>query len=337
MRALQAARPGGPDVLDLVEIPVPVPGPGDVLVDVVVAGVNFIDTYRRSGIYPSTFPHVPGVEGAGIVAALGPGVTDIAVGDRVAWFDAPGSYAEHVIVASARTLPVPDDIDLPTAAALGLQGLTAHYLATSSFTVGPGHDVLIHAGAGGVGLLLTQLVVARGGRVVATVSSAEKEALAREAGASDVVRYDLLDDITTELPRLVRDLVPHGVAAVYDGVGRATFDASLASLAVRGTLVLFGGSSGQVPPFDLQRLNSGGSLVVTRPTLSDHVRTRGELLERADALFGLAQIGALRTRLGLVVPLEDGAAAHAALEGRRTTGKVLLEVTADPERSRQLH
>lgn len=330
MRAIQAARPGTPDVLDVVDVPTPAPGPGEILVDVAVAGVNFIDTYRRSGVYPQEFPHVPGVEGAGVVAALGPGASGVAVGDRVAWFDAPGSYAEQVVVACDRILPVPDDIDLPTAAALALQGLTAHYLATSSFPVAPGHHVLVHAGAGGVGLLLTQLAVARGAHVVATVSSAVKEELAREAGAGDVVRYDLLDDLATGLPRLVRSLVPGGVDAVFDGVGRATFDASLASLAVRGTLVLFGGSSGQVPPFDLQRLSAGGSLVLTRPSLGHHVRTRDELLERADELFGLAQIGALRTRVGLTLPLDSAADAHRALEGRRTTGKVLLEISEAP-------
>lgn len=329
MRAIQAARPGGPDVLEVVDLPAPVPGPGEVLVDVAVAGVNFIDTYRRGGVYPQPFPHVPGVEGAGVVRALGDDVTGVGVGDRVAWFDAPGSYAEQVVVPADRTLAVPDGIDLPTAAALALQGLTAHYLVDSSFPVGPGHDVLVHAGAGGVGLLLTQLAVARGGRVVSTVSSDAKAALARDAGAAEALRYDLLDDLTAELPRLVRDLVPEGVAAVYDGVGRTTFDASLACLAVRGTLVLFGGASGQVPPFDLQRLNTGGSLFVTRPTLAHHVRTRGELLERSDELFRLASIGALRARIGLTVPLEDAASAHAALEGRRTTGKVLLEVRPD--------
>ena len=329
MRAIQAAHPGGPDVLDVVDVPAPVPGPADVLVDVGVAGVNFIDTYRRSGVYPQPFPHVPGVEGAGVVREVGADVTDVAVGDRVAWFDAPGSYAEQVVVPAGRTLAVPTDVDLPTAAALALQGLTAHYLVTSSFAVGPGHDVLVHAAAGGVGLLLTQLAVARGARVVATVSSEEKAALAREAGAADVVRYDLLDDLTAELPRLVRALAPDGVAAVYDGVGRTTFDASLACLAVRGTLVLYGGASGQVPPFDLQRLNDGGSLFVTRPTLAHHVRTRGELLERSDELFRLAGVGALHARIGLTLPLEDAAAAHAALEGRRTTGKVLLEVDPD--------
>lgn len=328
MRAIQAARAGGPDVLEAVELPAPAPGPGEVLVDVAVAGVNFIDTYRRGGVYPQPFPHVPGVEGAGVVRALGADVNDVAVGDRIAWFDAHGSYAEQVVVPADRTLAVPDDVDLPTAAALALQGLTAHYLATSSFELAPGRTALVHAGAGGVGLLLTQLAVARGAHVVTTVSSEAKEELSRAAGAGEVIRYDLLDDLTTELPALVRSLVPDGVDVAYDGVGRTTFDASLASLAVRGTLVLFGGSSGQVPPFDLQRLNAGGSLFVTRPTLAHHVRTRGELLERSDELFRLAGVGALRAHVGLTVPLDEAAAAHTALEGRRTTGKVLLEVDA---------
>lgn len=327
MRAIQATRPGAPDVLEVVDLPTPVPGPGEVLVDVAVAGVNFIDTYRRSGVYPAEHPHVPGSEGAGTVSALGQGVTEVAVGDRVAWADAPGSYAEQVVVAAERTLPVPEGLDLPTAAALTLQGLTAHYLATSTFPLAPGLSALVHAGAGGVGLLLTQLAAARGATVVTTVSSAQKAALSRTAGADHVLRYDGLEDLAAELPRRVRDVVPGGVDVVYDGVGRTTFDASLASLAVRGTLVLFGGASGQVPPFDLQRLNAAGSLFVTRPTLAHHVRTRAELLERAEEIFHLAGLGALRAHVGLTLPLDDAAEAHRALEDRRTTGKVLLTVT----------
>lgn len=326
MRAIEAVRAGGPDVLRLGERPVHAPGPGEVLVDVACAGVNFIDTYRRSGVYPTPFPHVPGSEGAGTVASVGRDVDDVAPGARVAWVDAPGSYAEHVVVPADRLIPVPDDVDLATATALALQGLTAHYLVDSSHAVGPGEHVLVHAGAGGVGLLLTQLAVARGAQVVTTVSSQAKEDLSREAGAVAVIRYDQIADLTSDLPRAVRAIVPEGVHAVYDGVGLDTFDASLASLRTRGTLVLFGGASGQVPPFDLQRLNTGGSLFVTRPTLSDHIATRTELLRRSTELFTATRAGALVARVGATYPLAEASDAHRALESRSSTGKILLDI-----------
>jgi NADPH2:quinone reductase len=325
MRAIQAREAGGPEVLELVELPDPTPGPGQVLVRVTAAGVNFIDTYRRGGVYPMPFPHVVGSEGAGDVVALGAGVTDITIGDSVAWSDAPDSYAELVLVDAARLVPVPDGVDMEVAAALPLQGMTAHYLVTSTYPVQAGDDVLVHAGAGGVGLLLTQLVVAHGGRVIATVSTAEKEALARGAGADVVVRYDQLADLTAELPPLVKEATGgKGVRVVYDGVGKTTFDASLASLKPRGMMVLFGGSSGQVPPFDLQRLNSGGSLFVTRPTLGYYVATTDELRWRARELFEAVQAGQLHVRIGGRYPLAEAAAAHRALEGRQSTGKVIL-------------
>jgi NADPH2:quinone reductase len=325
MHAIQAREAGGPEVLELVELPDPTPGPGQVLVKVAAAGVNFIDTYRRGGVYPMPFPHVVGSEGAGEVVALGNGVTDVAVGDRVAWSDAPDSYAELVLVNVARLVPVPDGVDMEVASAIPLQGMTAHYLVTSTYPVQPGDDVLVHAAAGGVGLLLTQLVVARGGRVIATVSTAEKEALAREAGADVVIRYDQLTDITAELPKLVRGATGgKGVAVVYDGVGKTTFDASLASLKPRGMMVLFGGSSGQVPPFNLQRLNSGGSLFITRPTLGFYVATTEELRWRARELFEAVQAGTLNVRIGARFPLADAAEAQRSLEGRKTTGKVIL-------------
>ena len=256
MRAIQAQRAGGPDVLELVDLPDPTPGPGEVLVRAAAAGINFIDTYRRGGVYPMPFPHTPGDEGAGVVVAVGDDVTDLAEGDRVAWADSPGSYAELVRVRADRALRVPDGVDLDTAAALPLQGLTAHYLVTSTYPVQQGDTILVHAGAGGVGLLLTQLATARGARVITTVSSSEKEALSRAAGAVEVIRYDLLQDLTAELPGLVKELAGGGVPVVYDGVGRSTFDASLACLRRRGMMVLFGASSGPVPPFDIQRLNS---------------------------------------------------------------------------------
>jgi NADPH2:quinone reductase len=327
MRAVHVSQTGEPDVLKWAEVPEPTTAPGEVLVKVAAAGVNFIDTYQRRGIYPMRLPYVPGSEGAGVVAALGEGVSELAVGDHVAWTDAPGSYAEFVRVKAARALRVPDGVGLDVAAALPLQGLTAHYLVTSTYPVRDGDTVLVHAGAGGVGLLLTQLAVARGARVITTVSSADKEQLSRAAGASEVIRYDQLSDLTSELPALVKELSGGGVPVVYDGVGRTTFDASLASLRRRGTLVLFGGSSGQVPPFDLQRLSAGGSLFVTRPTLGHYIATDEELHVRADELFAAIQAGSLDVRIGARFAVADAAAAHAALEGRATTGKVILEVS----------
>ncbi|NMR20569.1 quinone oxidoreductase [Cellulomonas fimi] len=325
MRAIEATRAGGPEVLELVERADPAPGPGQLLVRVAAAGINFIDTYRRSGVYPVPYPHAMGSEGAGTVVALGDGVDDVAVGDRVAWHEAPGSYAELAVVDAARALAVPADVADEVAAALPLQGLTAHYLARSTFPVSPGQDVLVHAGAGGVGLLLTQLAVAHGGRVISTVSTPAKEELARAAGASDVVRYTELDDVTRDLPRLVRGLTGGlGVHTVFDGVGRSTFDASLASLRPRGGLALFGGSSGQVPRVDPQRLNAAGSVYLTRPTLAHYVATREELTWRAGELFDAVVAGTLDVRVGATFPLAAAAEAHRALEGRATTGKVLL-------------
>jgi len=325
MRAIQATHAGGPEVLSVVELPDPEPGPGEVVAQVGAAGVNFIDTYKRGGVYPMSFPHVPGAEGAGTVVAVGEGVTGLAVGDRIAWADAPGSYAERVVVPADVALPVPDGLDLQTAAALPLQGMTAHYLVASTFPLQAGQTALLTAAAGGVGLLLTQLAVARGARVIGMVGSAEKEALAREAGASDVIRYTELDDLTTDVPRIVRDLTDGvGVDVAYDGVGKDTFDASLASVRRRGMLVLFGGASGQVPPFDLQRLNRAGSIFATRPTLGHYTADREELLWRGGAIFEAARAGTLKVRIGATFPLAEARAAHEALEGRATTGKVVL-------------
>lgn len=325
MRAVVAREPGGADVLEYVELPDPVPGPGQVLVRVAAAGVNFIDTYRRSGIYPVPFPHVVGSEGAGEVIALGEGVAGFTVGDQVSWDGAPGSYAELVVVSAANAVRLPEGIDPVTAAALPLQGMTAHYLVRSTFEVQPGHDVLLHAGAGGVGLLATQLASAHGGRVITTVGSAEKAELSRAAGAAEVIDYSAMADLAVDLPPLVKELTGgQGVHVAYDGVGRSTFDASLASLRRRGTLVLFGGASGQVPPFDLQRLNSGGSLYVTRPTLAHYTVTREEIEWRMGELLDAVAAGELSLRVGARYPLAEAAEAHLALEGRRTTGKVLL-------------
>lgn len=325
MKAVRAMQAGGPEVLELVDLPEPEPGPGELLVEVSAAGVNFIDTYRRAGIYPMRFPHVPGSEGAGHVLSVGPGVAGTSVGDTVAWADARGSYAERVLVRAEVALPVPESVGPRIAAALPLQGMTAHYLVASTFPVAAGQDVLVHAAAGGVGLLLVQLAAARGARVIGTVSTPEKEALARSAGASDVIRYAELPDLEADLPAAVRDLTGGtGVHVVYDGVGRDTMEASLRSLRRRGMLVLFGGASGQAPPINPQRLSAGGSLYLTRPTLGDYTATREELEWRAGELFDAVAAGTLDVRIGATFPLDQAAAAHTALQSRATTGKVLL-------------
>lgn len=325
MHAIFATKAGGPDVLDFVEIDDPLPGPRDLLVRAVAAGVNFIDTYLRSGIYPMPFPHVVGFEGAGEVVSVGSQVTGFAEGDLVAWADAPSSYAEFVVVPQRVALKVPVGVDPIVGAALPLQGLTAHYLVASTFPVQQGQDVLVHAGAGGVGLLLTQLATSRGARVISTVGSPDKEQLSRAAGATDVIRYTELTDLTTQLPEIVRDLTKgKGVHTVFDGVGKSTFDASLASLRPRGGLALFGGASGQVPPVDPQRLNSAGSVFLTRPTLGNYIATREELTWRADELFSAVADGTLDVRIGATYPIEEAAEGHRALEGRQTTGKVVL-------------
>lgn len=324
MRAIQARTPGGPEVLAVVDLPDPAPDPEQVVVEVAAAGVNFIDTYRRSGRYVTPFPHVVGSEGAGVVTAVGDDVTGVAVGDVVAWVaGTEGSYAERVRLVAEQAVPVPDGVPASTAAAVLLQGITAQYLVRSTFPVQTGDVVLVHAGAGGVGLLLTQLAVHLGARVVTTVSTAEKEQLSRAAGASEVIRYDLLEDLTSELPARVRELTG-AVDIVFDGVGRATFDASLASLKPRGRLALFGGSSGAVPPFDPMRLEHEGSLYLSRPSIRHYTRTRAELLERATEVLGLVRDGVLDVRIGATFPLEAAADAHRALEGRATTGKVLV-------------
>lgn len=326
MRAIRALTAGGPEVLHLDELRDPEPAPGEVVVDVVAAGVNFIDVYRRTGRYPVPFPHVVGAEGAGTVRAVGPGV-DLPLGSPVAWADgSTGSYAEQAVVAADRLVRVPPGISLELAAAVMLQGLTAHYLSHATAPVVPGQDVLVHAGAGGVGLLLTQLAVTRGARVLTTVSTAEKEELSRAAGAGAVLRYDLLDDLPTQLPGWVHEHTDGGVHSVFDGVGRTTFDASLASLRRRGTLVLFGASSGPVPPVDPMRLQDAGSVFLTRPTLGHHIADRAELLARSGDLLAAMAAGRLDVRVGATFPLADAAQAHRALEGRATTGKVLLLV-----------
>jgi NADPH2:quinone reductase len=284
----------------------------------VATGVNFIDIYRRKGIYPVALPHTPGSEGVGIIEALGTGVTSLAVGHRVAFAEGIATYAEYALVPAERAFAVPEGMDNSTAAALPLQGLTAHYLASSTFPLAPGHTALIHAGAGGVGLLLIQLAKARGARVFTTVSSSEKAQLVQAAGADEVLSYDDFDGAARKLTD------GRGVDVVYDGVGISTFDRSLRALAARGMMVLFGAASGPVPDFDLQRLNSGGSLFITRPTLSDYVRTPDELAFRWNELTGLVLDGQLSVRVGGTYPLSQAAQAHDDLAARKTTGKLLL-------------
>lgn len=319
MRAVVVSEHGGPEVLRITDVPAPEPGPGELLVDVAAAGVNFADIYAREGRYPYAghLPFVLGQEGAGTVTGTGPGA-DFAIGDRVAWTGVQGSYAEQVVLPAAAAVPVPDGLDLETAAAVLLQGMTAHYLCHSTYPVSPGDTVVVHAAAGGVGLLLTQLIKMRGGTVVATTSSPAKAALAQQAGADFVAGYadfgDVLDRVTEG----------GGAAAVYDGVGESTFEASLAALGRRGYLVLYGAASGPVTPFDLQRLNPAGSLFVTRPTLAHYVASREELLWRAGDLFRWIAEGRLSVRVGGRYPLDQAAQAQADLAARRTTGKLLL-------------
>ena len=317
-QAIVAEAPGGPEVMQLQEVQIPTPAPGQLLVKVAAAGVNFIDTYQRSGVYKVRFPFTPGSEIAGTVEACGDGVTGFAAGDRVATSEARAGYAQYALVDADGALPVPDGVSDETAAAIPLQGMTAHYLVNSSFKVQSGQTVLTHAGAGGVGLVLIQLLKAKGARVITTVSSDEKEKLAREAGADEVLRYDGFAEQVRELTSGT------GVDVVYDGVGKDTFDGSLASLRIRGTLVLFGGASGQVPPFDLQRLNAAGSLFVTRPKLADHLLTAEERRWRSEELFAAVLDGSLKIRVGASYPLAEAGQAHSDLESRRTTGKLLL-------------
>ncbi|MFP5335492.1 MAG: quinone oxidoreductase family protein [Actinomycetes bacterium] len=320
MKAVVVNRTGGPEVLEVADRPTPDPGPGQVLVDVAAAGVNFIDIYFRSGAYPAPTPFVLGSEGAGRVSAVGPDVDGVAIGDRVAWAMVTGAgYAEQVLVPADRLVPVPDSVDDQTAAASMLQGMTAHYLTRSTYPVQPGDDVLVHAAAGGMGLLLTQLVTLAGGRVIGTTSTPEKADLAREAGAAEVLVGTV--DVAAEVRRLTDG---RGVAVVYDGVGATTFDASLASLRRRGMMVLYGAASGPVPPFDPQTLNAKGSLFLTRPSLAHYIETREELLERAGDVLGLVASGRLAVRVGGRYGLDQAGRAHADLAARRTTGKLLV-------------
>jgi NADPH2:quinone reductase len=319
-KAILVEKTGGPEVLSLVDRDPGAPGAGQVRVRVAAAGVNFIDVYFRTGLYPRPLPFVSGLEGAGRVESVGPDVAGLAKGDRVAWASAPGSYAESLIAPAGVLVRVPDAVSDETAAAAMLQGMTAHYLVHAIRPPAPGGWALVHAAAGGTGLLLVQMLRAAGMHVLGTCGSAEKAKRVRDAGADGVVRYDSEDFVASARAATHG----RGVDVVYDGVGRATFDGSLASLRPRGLLALFGQASGPVPPFDLQRLNAGGSLVVTRPSLAHFVATRAELEARAGAVLGAIAAGELDVRIGARFPLARDAEAHRALEGRETTGKVLL-------------
>lgn len=321
MRAVVVEETGGPEALQVKELETPVPGPGELLVEVAASGVNFIDVYQRIGQYPRRLPFLVGCEGAGTVRAVGEGVGDLAVGARVAWamLDDCG-YAEQAVVPAERAVVVPDGVDLETAAAVMLQGMTAQFLSESTYPARSGETALLHAGAGGVGLLLTQMLTSKGVRVIATTSTDEKAELARGAGAAEVVRYTEAD-IVAEVRRITDG---RGVDVVYDGVGRSTFDAGLDCLRRRGMMVLFGASSGPVPPLDPQVLNRKGSLFLTRPSLTHYIASREELLERAGSVLDQVAAGRLDVRIGGRYPLEEAGRAHEDLQARRTTGKLLV-------------
>jgi len=320
MNAIRMSAHGGPEVMVHTSVPTPEPGPGEALVRVEAAGVNFIDTYQRAGHYAIPLPATPGSEAAGTVVAVGEGVTSVRIGERVAYQGVLGAYAEFASVPAPRLAPLPDAITTRQGAAAMLQGMTAHYLTVSTFPLRPGHACLVHAAAGGVGLLLCQMARRRGARVIGTASTPEKAALAREAGADHVILYTERD-FETDARAMTNGA---GVDVVYDSVGRTTFDKSLACLKARGMMVLFGQASGAVPPVDPQVLNRLGSLFLTRPSLHHHVATRDELLWRSGEVLGWVADGTLRLRVGLELPLAQAAEAHRRLEARATTGKVLL-------------
>jgi NADPH:quinone reductase len=324
MRAIVMTATGGPAVLTLAELDAAKPGPGQVAVAVEYSGVNYHDVYVRSGLYPKPLPYTPGIEGAGVVAAVGPGVDDVwngelSEGDRVAWVNQPGGYAESVVLPADRVVRVPDDVELELAAGGLLQGMTTHYLTHDTYAVGPGDTVLVHAAAGGMGLLLTQIAHGLGARVIGTVSSAAKAELARAAGADDIVDYR-----HEPVASRVRELTGgRGVDVVYDGVGAPTFEGSLASLRPRGVLAAYGQAGGVPGPVDVLALRDAGSVYLTRPDLNHHIASTSDLRDRADAVFTLLRDG-LRVRVGGRYPLGEAGRAHADLESRATTGKLLL-------------
>jgi NADPH:quinone reductase len=320
MKAIQVKQVGGPEAMQLVDLPVPQPKPNEAVVKLSAAGVNFIDVYNREGRYKSPLPFVLGQEGAGVVTAVGADAKSVKVGDRVAWTGHLGSYAEYAAVPADRLVPIPKGMSDRDAAAAMLQGMTAHYLSHSTYPLKRGETALIHAAAGGVGLLLVQMAHNLGARVIGTVSTDEKAKLARAAGADDIILYTQ-SDFEAETKRLTGS---KGVDVVYDSVGKTTFDKGLNVLRPRGMMVLFGGSSGAVPPFDLIALSQKGSLYVTRPTLAHYTATRDELLERSSAVFDMITKGKLKLRIEHTYPLAEAQQAHRDLEGRKTTGKLLL-------------
>lgn len=322
MRAMRIRMTGGPESLIEEDAPVPEPAAGEALVRVEFAGVNFIDVYKRTGLYKVPLPATLGEEGAGIVESVGEGVTEVHPGDRVAWASVMGSYAEYALVPARRLVPVPAGVDTRTAAAVMLQGMTAHYLATSTFSLQKGDRCVVHAAAGGVGLLLVQIARRRGAYVIATAGSDEKAQLARAAGADEVIIYTR-DDFVEEVKRVTGG---HGVQVIYDSVGKTTFLPGFDALAPRGMMVLFGQSSGPVAPVDPQLLNQKGSVFLTRPTLAHYIATREELLRRSGELFELISRAELSVRIGAEYQLNAAGEAHRALEARRTSGKVLLTI-----------
>jgi NADPH2:quinone reductase len=320
MKAIQVKQVGGPDAMEVVELPVPQPKANEAVVKLAAAGVNFIDVYVREGRYKAPLPLVPGQEGAGVVTAVGSNVKLVKLGDRVAWASILGAYAEYAAVPADRLVVIPNGVTDEQAAAVMLQGMTAHYLSHDTYPLKRGETALIHAAAGGVGLLLVQMAHNMGARVIATVSTEEKAKLARAAGADEVILYTQTD-FETETKRLTGG---KGVDVVYDSVGKTTFDKGLNILRPRGMMVLFGGSSGAVPPFDPMILNQKGSLFLTRPTLGHYTSTREELVERAGAVFGMIAAGKLKLRIEHTYLLAEAPRAHRDLEGRKTTGKLLL-------------
>jgi len=320
MKATVVNRAGGPEVLEYTDVETPKPKAGEALVKIAAIGVNYIDVYHRTGLYKLPTPFIPGSEAAGTVEALGDGVTDVAIGERVAYAMVPGAYAEYAAAPAGKLVKIPDGVDFVTAAAALLQGMTAHYLVTSTYQLKAGDAALVHAAAGGVGLLLIQMAKQIGARVFGTVSTDEKATLAREAGADHVILYTK-EDFESEVKRLTDG---HGLQVVYDSVGKDTFLKSLRSLAPRGMLALFGQSSGPVPAFDPGLLAQGGSLFLTRPSLFHYTLTREELMWRAGDVFNWIRSGQLKIRIHGTFPLREAAEAHRQLEGRKTTGKVLL-------------
>jgi NADPH:quinone reductase len=320
MKAIQVSKVGGPEVLELVDIPTPEPKPNEAVVQIKAAGVNFIDVYYREGRYPAPLPFVPGQEGAGVVTAIGADVSNVKPGERVPYTGVQGSYAEFAAVPADRLVHIPEKLDFNQAAAAMLQGMTAHYLSHSTFPIKAGQTALVHAAAGGVGMLLVQMAKKLGARVIGTVGSDEKAQLARDAGADELIIYTR-QDFETETLRLAGD---KGLDVVFDGVGKTTFEKDLKVLRPRGYLVLFGGASGPVPPFDLMLLTKHGSLFLTRPSLHHYIATHAELEKRSSDVLQMIVSDDLKIRIHKAYPLSQVQEAHRDLEGRKTSGKLLL-------------